>query len=100
MGLVSRDLAAIYRRDVYKWLWLAPLTGIVVGLLITGVAWAILTETWGHLMPLYYAHHWLIVPMVVAGFLITGLIMQFLTSNPDLHSTEEIIRSYHEHAGD
>ena len=30
----------------------------------------------------------------------TGLIMQFLTPDPDEHSTEEIIRSYHNHQGD
>ena len=33
-------------------------------------------------------------------FLLTGLIMQFLTPDPNEHSTEEIIRSYHEHQGD
>ncbi len=30
----------------------------------------------------------------------TGLIMQYGTPDPDEHSTEEIIRSYHEHQGD
>src|SRR6185312_6006236 len=34
------------------------------------------------------------------SFAVTGLIMQYLTPNPDEHSTEEIIRSYHEHEGD
>jgi CIC family chloride channel protein len=34
------------------------------------------------------------------GFAVTGLIMQFFTPDPDEHSTEEVIRSYHEHQGD
>ena len=37
---------------------------------------------------------------LVAGFFVTGMIMQFRTPDPDEHSTEEIIRSYHEHQGD
>src|SRR4029077_7806494 len=45
-------------------------------------------------------HHWAIVVGIVAGFFVTGLIMQFRTHDPDEHSTEEIIRSYHEHQGD
>jgi CIC family chloride channel protein len=47
----------------------------------------------------YLHHHWSIVPGLVLGFVVTGLIMQFLTGDPDEHSTEEIIRSYHEHEG-
>ena len=48
----------------------------------------------------YLGHHWMIIPGVVVGFVIAGLIMQYLTPDPDEHSTEEIIRSYHEHRGD
>ena len=48
----------------------------------------------------YLAHHWAIIPGLVLSFAATGLIMQFFTPNPDEHSTEEIIRSYHEHEGD
>jgi CIC family chloride channel protein len=36
----------------------------------------------------------------MAGFGATGLIMRYLTLDPDLHSTDEVIRSYHEHRGD
>ena len=46
------------------------------------------------------AHHGAIIPVTLLGFLLTGLIMQFLTRDPDRHSTEEIIQSYHEHQGD
>ena len=100
LALVQEDLSAIYSRDTHKWLLLAPLMGVVIGILITGEVLVILHLVWGFLLPFYYAHHWLIVPLTTLGFLLTGLIMQFLTPDPNLHSTEEIIASYHEHQGD
>ncbi len=33
---------------------------------------------------------------MLVGFVVTGLIMQYRTPNPNVHSTEEIIASYHE----
>jgi CIC family chloride channel protein len=99
-ALVQEDLSAIYSRDIHKWLLLAPLIGVVTGILITGVVLVILHFLWAYLLPFYYAHHLLIVPLTTLGFLLTGLIMQFLTPNPNQHSTEEIIASYHEHQGD
>lgn len=100
LGLLQQDLSAVYSRDVLKWLLIAPIIGIFTGVVITGVAVAILDRAWGFFLPRLYAHHWLIIPVVAAGFVVAGLIMQYLTDNPDLHSTEEIIRSYHEHQGD
>jgi len=100
LALVHEDLSAIYSRDLHKWLLVAPLIGVVTGLLITGVVLVILHFLWAYLLPFYYAHHLLIVPLTALGFLLTGLIMQFLTPNPNQHSTEEIIASYHEHQGD
>ncbi|HEV3110389.1 MAG TPA: chloride channel protein [Candidatus Binataceae bacterium] len=100
LALVHEDLTAIYSRDLHKWLLLAPLIGVVTGILITGVVLVILDFLWAYLLPFFYAHHLLIVPLTTLGFLLTGLIMQFLTPNPNLHSTEEIIASYHEHQGD
>jgi chloride channel protein, CIC family len=100
LALVHEDLSAIYSRDLHKWLLLAPLIGVVTGLLITGVVLVILHLLWAYLLPIFYANPLLIVPFTTLGFLLTGLIMQFLTPNPNQHSTEEIIASYHEHQGD
>ncbi|HEY2104978.1 MAG TPA: chloride channel protein [Candidatus Binataceae bacterium] len=100
LALVHEDLTAIYSRDLHKWLLLAPLIGVVSGVLITGVVLVILDFLWANLLPFFYAHQLLIVPLTTLGFLLTGLIMQFLTPNPNQHSTEEIIASYHEHQGD
>jgi chloride channel protein, CIC family len=99
-ALVHEDLTAIYSRDIHKWLLLAPMIGVVTGLLITGVVLVILHYQWAYLLTFYYAHPLLIVPLTTLGFLLTGLIMQFLTPDPNKHSTEEIINSYHEHGGD
>jgi len=99
-ALVNEDLTATYSRDIQKWLLVAPIIGILAGLIITGIAVLVLDVIWAALLPYYLAHHWAIVVGLVGGFFVTGLIMQFCTPDPDEHSTEEIIRSYHEHQGD
>jgi chloride channel protein, CIC family len=99
LPLVHQDLSATYSRNLHKWLILAPLIGVIVGLTITVVAVVILREMWPAVLGYYLHHHWAIVPGLVLGCALTGLIMQFLTPDPNEHSTEEIIRSYHEHEG-
>ena len=99
-ALVSEDLSATYSRDIQKWLLVAPFIGVASGLVITGIALLILSGIWSQILPFLLAHPDAIVPVTLFGFLLTGLIMQFLTPDPDRHSTEEIIQSYHEHQGD
>jgi CIC family chloride channel protein len=98
--LVHEDLTAVYARDLRKWLVIAPLIGAITGLMITVVVVISLHSLWPPVLNYYLQHHWAIVPGLLLGFIATGLIMQFLTPDPDEHSTEEIIRSYHEHQGD
>jgi CIC family chloride channel protein len=100
LPLVHEDLDAIYSRDLIKWLMIAPIIGVTTGLAITAIAVILLGKMWPAVLTYYLGHHWAIIPGLVGGFIITGLIMQYLTPNPDEHSTEEIIRSYHEHQGD
>jgi len=99
-SLVREDMSATYSRDLHKWLIIAPVMGIATGLLITLIAQIILKWMWPGILRYYLGHPLIIVPGLTAGFVIAGLIMQFLTPDPDEHSTEEIIRSYHEHQGD
>jgi chloride channel protein, CIC family len=99
-ALINEDLAATYSRDIQKWLLVAPIIGIVTGLFITGIATLILDTIWVWVLPYYLLHHWAIVAGLLIGFVLTGIIMQYGTPDPDEHSTEEIIRSYHEHQGD
>jgi CIC family chloride channel protein len=98
-SLVHEDLSAVYARDLRKWLIIAPAIGLTTGLVITGVVVIILGKLWPPVLSYYLHHHWAIVPGLVLAFVVTGLIMQFLTPDPNEHSTEEIIRSYHEHEG-
>jgi len=96
---VQEDLAATYSRDLHKWLIIAPIIGVITGLVITVMAVLILHEMWPAVQGYYLGHHWAIVPGLMLGFLVTGLIMQYLTRDPNVHSSEEVIRSYHEHEG-
>jgi CIC family chloride channel protein len=98
--LIHEDLRATYARDLHKWLLIAPIIGLTTGLAVTGIAIVILEKLWPPLLHYFLGHVWAIVPIVTAAFAVTGLIMQYLTPDPDEHSTEEIIRSYHEHQGD
>src|SRR6201996_4404615 len=70
---VQEDLAATYSRDLHKWLIIAPIIGIVTGLVITGAAVLILRKMWPAVLAYYLGHHWAILPGLVAGFAVTGL---------------------------
>jgi CIC family chloride channel protein len=99
-AIFREDLSATYSRDIQKWLLVAPIIGVVVGLLITLLTTILLDTIWVTVLPIYLEHHWTIVPGLAIGFFLTGLIMQYRTPAPNEHSSEEIIRSYHEHQGD
>ncbi|MGH9575493.1 MAG: chloride channel protein [Candidatus Acidiferrales bacterium] len=100
LPIVHQDLSATYSRNLHKWLIIAPVIGVITGLGITGIAALVLRVVWPITLDYFVSHAWSIVPIVTAAFAITGLIMQFLTPNPNEHSTEEIVKSYHEHQGD
>src|ERR1700761_6040269 len=100
LPLVHEDLTSVYSRDLQKWLIVAPIIGLTTGLAITGIAALLLGKLWPRVLNYYPGHHWAIVPGLVLSYAATGVIMQFLTPNPDDHSTEEVIRAYHELEGD
>lgn len=99
-SLVHADLSATYSRQLYKWLVIAPIIGVIVGVFITLITRVILEWMWPFVLSNYSANPWMIIPGLMFGFVVAGLIMQYLTPDPDEHSTEEIIRSYHHHQGD
>ena len=96
---VREDLGVTYTRHLHKWLVVAPLIGLLAGLTVTAVAVVILREMWPVVLNYYLWHHWAIVPGLVVGCASTGLIMQWFTPDPNRHSSEEVIQSYHEHEG-
>lgn len=59
-AVVHADLTETYARDIGKWLLIAPLMGIVTGLVIVLEVVVILHGIWALLLPLYSTHHWLI----------------------------------------
>ena len=99
LPLVHEDLSAAYSRNLHKWLLIAPLVGVTVGLAITLVAVVILRKLWPPVLAFYLSHWVAIVPCLAVAGAVTGLIMQHFTTDPNEHSTEEVIRSYHEHEG-
>ncbi|MDE3127124.1 MAG: chloride channel protein [Gemmatimonadota bacterium] len=99
LSLFRSDVAAAYTRDIHKWVVVAPLLGVATGLLITALVEIILRWAWPPLLRFDLAHPSAIVPSLTLGFVAAGLLMQYLTPDPDEHSTEEIIRAYHEHGG-
>lgn len=98
-GIVREGLASIYSRDLHKWLLVSPIVGVATGLAITLLVKIILQWMWPLLLKCYLANPAWIIPGLVAGFIAAGLLMQYLTPDPDDHSTEEVVRSYHEHQG-
>lgn len=99
-GLVRADLRSTYSRNLHKWLLIAPLIGLTVGLFIIALSEVMLVHLWPVVLGLYQAHPWVMIPGLLAGFIFAGWVMQRFTPNPDEHSTEEVIASYHHHQGD
>ncbi|MGC9198874.1 MAG: chloride channel protein [Acidobacteriaceae bacterium] len=97
--LVGEDLTRTYARHLRKWLILAPIVGVITGLAISGIAVVVLDKLWPAVLNFYLKRHWAIVPGLVLGSVLAGLIMQWLTPDPNQHSTDEVIRSYHERRG-
>jgi len=98
-SLRRHDPAAVTARTLRQWLLVAPVLGVGSGLLVTAIAAIVLDWLWPLVLRFDLAHPLAIVPVLTAGFLAAGLIMQYLTPDPDEHSTEEVIRAYHERQG-
>ncbi len=98
-SLVRQDLAATYSRDLHKWLVVAPVVGVMTGLLITLISRIVLDWMWPPLLNFVLVHPLAMVPTIAFGFAVAGVLMEYLTPDPDEHSTEEVVRAYHERRG-
>jgi hypothetical protein len=65
--LIHEDLAAVYARDLRKWLVIAPMIGVVTGLLITALVLVILKGMWPPILNYFLHHHWAMVPGLLLG---------------------------------
>lgn len=61
-AVVHADLSETYARHIAKWLLIAPLIGIVTGLIIVLEVVVILHWVWPYLLTRYCTHSWMIVP--------------------------------------
>ena len=52
-GLVRQDLAMTYSRDLHEWLMIAPILGVITGLVITLMAKMILRWIWPPVFAFY-----------------------------------------------
>ncbi len=93
------DLTEVYARNLRKWLVIAPIIGGLTGLITTAIAIIILKRMWPPVLAYYLRHPWAMPVGLLLGGLVTGWIMQQFTPDPNEHSTEEVIRSYHQHQG-
>ena len=98
-----REYAALTRRGsevfwslVKRWFLVAILVGLFVGLTVTVFERAVYV-TWGYLLPRLTPVTVVLAPTL--GLLLSGLCLQYLTVNPEIHGTEEYIRAYHERGG-
>ena len=73
--------------------------GIATGVVTTLLVEIILVWLWPRFLRWDLAHVAWIIPLTTLGFVIAGVLMQRFTPDPNEHSTEEIIRSYHERSG-
>ena len=79
-----------------KWFLVAALVGLLVGLFVTGLERAV-TEVWQFASG--RMNGFTVVAFPTLGLLLSGLIMQYGTPNPEIHGTEEVIEAFHERGG-
>jgi uncharacterized membrane protein YfcA len=65
LPVVQEKLAGVHQRNLYKWLIVAPMIGVISGLAITVVVFMVLKEMWPAVLGYYLQHHWAIVPGLV-----------------------------------
>ena len=73
-------------------LLVAPIVGVLVGLVMTGVRYLVLDVLWRNLEPSGAAAA-LLLPAV--GLAVSGLLLQFAARRPEVHDTEAYIAGYH-----
>jgi len=79
-----------------KWFIVAAIVGLLVGLLVTMLDQAVLA-VWG--VASSNMNSFTVVLFPTFGLLLSGLILQYLTVNPEIHGTEEVIQVFHERSG-
>jgi len=101
---VNKLLSLYYSRTAYirsqlrKWFLFSFVIGILVGLAVAGVDNIIYSELWSY-MHGFTSNYFLAFALPFTGIMAAALIVHRFASNPNIHSTEEVIRAYHEDNG-
>jgi len=93
---MTRRRSELFWSQTKKWFIVAAVVGLVVGLFVTGFDYAV-HWVWEWTVPRIDKVTVVLFPTV--GLLLSGLILQYFTKNPDVHGTEEVIEVYHERSG-
>lgn len=79
-----------------RWFLVAVVVGVLVGVFVTGFE-RLVTLGWNWARPNLTFPLMLLAPTL--GLAVSGLCLQYLTVNPDVHGTEEYIKAFHERGG-
>lgn len=79
--------------SVIKWVFLATIIGILVGLSTTLFLKAL---SWGTLLTARFSYYYLLLPLV---FIVTALSIKYLAPEAEGHGTEKVIEAVHKNSG-
>jgi CIC family chloride channel protein len=89
-----------FPRLLRKWLLVSIILGFFVGLAVTAITFVIYDILWNRFYVNYQSYGFFIILLPIFGFLVTGLIMRYLTRDPSVHGTNEVIESFHKNTGE
>jgi CIC family chloride channel protein len=90
------------RSDLKKWFLFSFISGVVIGLIVAGIHVIIYDLIWYHLRDISNGSHsgrFFAFALPIAGILAAAFIVNKFSSNPGIHSTEEVIQTYHDDDG-
>jgi CIC family chloride channel protein len=93
--LTRRGSEAFWSR-LKRWFLVSALVGVLTGLAVTALEVTV-SGLWGITGSDLGPATVVLVPTI--GLLLSGLCLQYLTVNPEIHGTEEVIETFHERKG-
>lgn len=92
----TRKGSEVFWVRLKKWFLVAAGVGVIVGGFVTVLDQSVLA-IWTWILPRIDPVTIVLFPTV--GLILSGLILQYLTVNPEVHGTEEVIEAFHERGG-
>lgn len=93
---MTRRGSTVFWVRLKKWFLVAAAVGLLVGLGVTLLDVAV-AAIWGRVSSII--NPWTVVLAPTIGLTLSGLALQYLTVNPEVHGTEEVIEAFHERGG-